>query len=313
MATIDLGKLGFVNKGTYNSSTSYEKNDLVQYTDSSILSTYLYINAAAATGQTPSTSGTVNGTYWAYYAKGGAAGADGTNVATTLTTQGDILYRDGSGLQRLPKGTAGQVLKMNSSANAPEYGTLSSDFVKLATVNVSSGVSTVAIDGNGSWADNTVYSSYFFNVKQLSTSNDSGSSVVQLRINFAGSAYSSSNYYAVTNNADANSSSASDGSGRVWGGTQFGLSFNNMDAENGRSGYGSIELINTGGDENGGSGSYYPNIKTDFLSHHSNSSTIYQYLQMGYVANNAPLSGITLIPTGGNIDNGIITVYGRKK
>ena len=84
MATIDLGKLGFVNKGTYSSSTSYEKNDLVQYTDSGILSTYLYINAAAATGQTPSTSGTVNGTYWAYYAKGGPAGADGTDVAAIL-------------------------------------------------------------------------------------------------------------------------------------------------------------------------------------------------------------------------------------
>ena len=85
MATIDLGKLGFVNKGTYSSSTSYEKNDLVQYTDSGVLSTYLYINAAAATGQTPSTSGTVNGTYWAYYAKGAAA------YSSTLTTQGDIL------------------------------------------------------------------------------------------------------------------------------------------------------------------------------------------------------------------------------
>ena len=46
-----------------------------------------------------------------------------TNSSTTLTTQGDILYRDGSGLQRLAKGTAGKVLKMNSAANAPEWGT----------------------------------------------------------------------------------------------------------------------------------------------------------------------------------------------
>ena len=29
MATIDLVKLGFVNKGTYNNSTTYEKNELV--------------------------------------------------------------------------------------------------------------------------------------------------------------------------------------------------------------------------------------------------------------------------------------------
>ena len=44
-----------------------------------------------------------------------------TNSSTTLTTQGDILYRDGSGLQRLAKGSAGHVLKMNSGANAPEW------------------------------------------------------------------------------------------------------------------------------------------------------------------------------------------------
>jgi hypothetical protein len=50
-------------------------------------------------------------------------GTDGTDVGATLTTQGDILYRDGSGLQRLAKGSAGTVLKMNSSANAPEWGT----------------------------------------------------------------------------------------------------------------------------------------------------------------------------------------------
>ena len=29
----------------------------------------------------------------------------GTDVGTTLTTQGDILYRDGSGLARLAAGT----------------------------------------------------------------------------------------------------------------------------------------------------------------------------------------------------------------
>jgi len=113
MATIDLGKLGFVNKGTYSSSTSYEKNDLVQYTDSGILSTYLYINASAATGQTPSTSGTVNGTYWAYYAKGGST------YTSTLTTQGDILYRDGSGEARLAAGTSGYFLKTQGSGANP--------------------------------------------------------------------------------------------------------------------------------------------------------------------------------------------------
>ena len=45
------------------------------------------------------------------------------NSDAVLTTQGDILYQDGSGLQRLAKGAAGKVLKMNSGATAPEWGT----------------------------------------------------------------------------------------------------------------------------------------------------------------------------------------------
>ena len=50
------------------------------------------------------------------------SGADGTDIGTTITTQGDILYRDGSGLQRLAKGTAAQALVMNAGATAPEWG-----------------------------------------------------------------------------------------------------------------------------------------------------------------------------------------------
>ena len=38
-----------------------------------------------------------------------------------LTTQGDMLYRDGSGEQRLAKGTANQILTMNTGATAPQW------------------------------------------------------------------------------------------------------------------------------------------------------------------------------------------------
>ena len=44
------------------------------------------------------------------------------SAGTVLTTQGDILYRDGSGLQRLGVGTAGQALLVNSGATAVEWG-----------------------------------------------------------------------------------------------------------------------------------------------------------------------------------------------
>ena len=116
MATIDLGRLGFVNKGTYNNSTTYEKNDLVQFTDGGILSTYLYIDSTAQSGQAPSSSGTA-GSRWVYFAKG---------VADAIASAGNnkILVTDGSGnLSPLAIGSASQVLKVNSGANGFEFAT----------------------------------------------------------------------------------------------------------------------------------------------------------------------------------------------
>jgi len=115
MATIDLGRLGFVNKGTYNNSTTYEKNDLVQFTDGGILSTYLYIDSTAQSGQAPSSSGTA-GSRWVYFAKG---------VADAIASAGNnkVLVTDGSGgLSPLSIGSAGQILKVNSGANGFEFG-----------------------------------------------------------------------------------------------------------------------------------------------------------------------------------------------
>ena len=148
MATINLGRIKPVFKGAYASGTAYVVDDIVVYSDES------YICIQAGTGQTPSSA-------TAYWTKMAAKGTDGTNVATTLTTQGDILYRDGSGLQRLPKGTAGQVLKMNSSANAPEYGTLSSDYVKIAQTIITSSTASVTFQhGSGGVVIDSTYKNY---------------------------------------------------------------------------------------------------------------------------------------------------------
>ena len=100
MATIDLGKVAFVWKGTYASGTTYESKDVVQYTDSGETSSYVYVNASSASGQTPSTSGTVNTTYWAKMA-GGSSG----------------IWASGLSL-----GTANQVVKVNAGATALEFG-----------------------------------------------------------------------------------------------------------------------------------------------------------------------------------------------
>lgn len=109
MATLNLGRIKPVFRGAYNSATAYVVDDIVTFGDET------FICILASTG-----NATSNTTYWTKLA---AKGTDGTDVGTVITTQGDILYRDGSGLQRLAKGSAGEVLKMNSSANAPEWGT----------------------------------------------------------------------------------------------------------------------------------------------------------------------------------------------
>lgn len=127
MATIDLGRLGFVNKGTYNNSTTYEKNDLVQFTDGGILSTYLYIDSTAQSGQAPSSSGTA-GSRWVYFAKG---------VADAIAGAGNnkVLVTDGSGsLSPLAIGAAGKALKVNSGANGFEFADAGGGLVQLKTV-----------------------------------------------------------------------------------------------------------------------------------------------------------------------------------
>ena len=138
MATVNLGAIKFNWKGAYNNSTAYVVDDVVSSGGSS------YVCILASQGNAVS-----NGTYWNQMSSAGTNGTNGTNgtdVGTVITTQGDILYRDGSGLQRLPKGTAGQVLQMNSGATAPEYGTVSSDFVRITTNTLGSATTTWSID-----------------------------------------------------------------------------------------------------------------------------------------------------------------------
>ena len=127
MATLNLGRIKPVFKGAYDNSTAYVVDDIVTSGGES------FICILASTG-----NATSNATYWTKIAQ---KGTDGTDLTSTLTTQGDILYRDASGLQRLGAGTSGQVLQTGGSGANPSWGTVSSDYVKLANGNVTSGSS----------------------------------------------------------------------------------------------------------------------------------------------------------------------------
>ena len=67
MATIDLGKIKQVWRGTYNNGTAYVVDDLVSYTDAGVTSTYICVTNS--TGNAPSTGGSAHAS-WNFVAKG---------------------------------------------------------------------------------------------------------------------------------------------------------------------------------------------------------------------------------------------------
>ena len=99
MATVDLGKLAFTWKGVYDNSDAYTPRDVVQYTDSGFVGTY--ICTANSTGNAPSTSGTAHAS-WTYMSKSAGGIYDGS----------------------LSIGSAGDALKVNGAGNALEFGTI---------------------------------------------------------------------------------------------------------------------------------------------------------------------------------------------
>ena len=119
MATLNLGRIKPVFQGAYNNSTAYVVDDIVTFGDET------FICIQASTG-----NATSNASYWTKLA---AKGTDGTDVGTTLTTQGDILYRDGSGLQRLGAGTSKQILQTLVLVLIHLYSI--SDYVKILWYN----------------------------------------------------------------------------------------------------------------------------------------------------------------------------------
>ena len=144
MATVDLGKIKLKWRGTWSSGGNYTADDVVAYTDGTVTSSYIAV--AASSNQAPSTGGTINGSYWNFLAKGQAV--------SPTTTQGDLIVRGASADQRLAIGSAGQVLKVNSSANGLEYGGSGTYSVeKIDSYNIASGTNTVYTGGRADYID----------------------------------------------------------------------------------------------------------------------------------------------------------------
>ena len=109
MATLDLGKIKLVNKNTWDTNTTYTEDDIVQYTDNGILSTYICV-VASSQGHTPSTNGTTHAS-WNFLAKG---------IADPIPQQngnsGKILGTNGSALSWVTD-QGGKLVKQQSFDN----------------------------------------------------------------------------------------------------------------------------------------------------------------------------------------------------
>ena len=76
----------------------------------------------AAAGAAPTTAGVLSFNSTTKELVWGDGAATRTSLSNPMTTQGDVIYGGASGVAtRLAKGTAGQALRMNSGATAPEW------------------------------------------------------------------------------------------------------------------------------------------------------------------------------------------------
>ena len=315
MATIDLGRLGFVNKGTYNNSTTYEKNDLVQFTDGGILSTYLYIDSTAQSGQAPSSSGTA-GSRWVYFAKGGAAGTDGTDVAAVLNNN-EIAFKTNAGaLDGLAIGSAGQVLKVNSGANGYEFGEISSgQLVLIKKITPSGNVNTIEfVNGsNGVVLDGSTYGRYFFSFSGIGCQTDVNH--IGIQVGTSGSYITGSNQYKWGGIDHYQSSSHSDRGNNSTFWTLGGVGTSNASGETNLSAEMWLNLNTEGGND-------YPNYFCRSTYWQDNNNSVYSSFG-GNLADTGTIAKIkfffhnnyngTSVGTLRSFENfGSITMYGLK-
>jgi len=181
MATLNLGRIKPVFRGAY-ASVAYVVDDIVTHGNE----TYICIQAHGA-----GTQATSQTAYWTKLAAKGTDGSDGTDLTSTLTTRGDIVYKGASALTRLPKGTAGYYLKQG--ANDPEWSAVASgNTVKLAQVEPSAN-STGAVTFDNVFND-TTYSEYFVTWDKVALHAGSHAQMKMRFLDSNGTVKSDSNY-----------------------------------------------------------------------------------------------------------------------
>ena len=281
MATLNLGRIKPVFRGAYAGGTAYVVDDIVTSGNET------FICIQASTG-----NATSNASYWTKLA---AKGTDGTDVGATITTQGDILYRDGSGLQRLAKGTAGQALKMNTGATAPEWGT-GGGLVLLSRQSITSNVTSVDFNNT---IITSAYDNYLFIFQGIDnavgdddmgfrTSSDNGSSY---------STISGSAWYMKLNGS---------GTGQINNYAYHIAALDSNADANGTNGWAILNNVNSTG-----AGDYKTFTGFGTVQNHGTAADNYGYSSQSIVKDPSVLNFVGFYnASGNNLTDGIVTCYG---
>ena len=94
------------------------------------------------------------------------------NGLGSIGTEGDLFYRDATGLQKLAKGTSGQTLKMGGS-NAPEWVTVDAPASTWTVINTAVASNSTSLTVTG--IDSTYYT-YAIAISDLINGGASGNS-----------------------------------------------------------------------------------------------------------------------------------------
>ena len=152
MATVNLGKIKLVNRGTWSSSTTYTADDIVQYTDTgnNILSTYICV-VSSSQGHVPSASGTAHAS-WNFLVHGVEAGG-GLQSINTYSTSGSHTWTKPSGTKKVKvfvTGGGGGGMSGPTNDNNGSCGGAGGTAIKVIDVTSISSVSvTVGAGGAG--------------------------------------------------------------------------------------------------------------------------------------------------------------------
>jgi hypothetical protein len=295
MATLNLGRIKPVFRGAYSGSTAYVVDDIVTHGNES----FICIQAHGAGTQATSVT--------AYWTKLAAKGTDGTDLTSTLTTVGDIVYHDGSSLARLARGAANQELRMNSGATAPEWYTpavVSSDFTLLSTVTASN-TAVVSFDGFYS----ATYKDYMLKITNALAATTGQDAYMRIRESAAD--VTASNYRGWASGSERYSGGPNYGNqGISWYDTNYMVASGHSGSQHNNTTYGGYNAIFHIFDPL--SASQYKWIHGSYSYYNDTGQNVIGGQHRSVVKNTAASSGISFYMGSGNVASGTFKLYGYK-